>query len=337
MTILQEPRSELRHEAKPQFCPLIGISSQQKEMQRFAERASVSDLNLLLLGEMGSGKDHFAEYIHHLGKRGPFVFFDCSNQSDTLFETELFGHVAGAFTDGKHDKPGLVDVACEGTLYINEIANLPLSLQAKMLRLLEKKSYRKVGGIKELEVSTRIIAATNVDLETEVRRGRFREDLYYRLHILYFPVPPLRERKDDIVPLAKHFLSKQKEGAREYHQDTLDAMVDYSWPGNIRELQNAVIRAAHLSFDDELIRPHHVTPYLKGVKIGRDLFFSLKPNSGDSKVPTLKDYIEYIFELSQGEMTLASQISGVNRRTWYRWVQYFKLNRPKKSTDPGTS
>ena len=185
---------------------VIGSSREAKDVRDFAERAAQDDHSLLLRGETGTGKDHLAELIHHLGRQQyPFVPVDCGTLTESLSESELFGHVQGAYTDARTARSGLVQVARGGTLFFNEVTNMASGLQAKFLRVLEKKSFRALGSTKEETVDTRIIAATNVDLEAAVRRGELRADLYHRLNVISFTLPPLRARREDIVELAWHF------------------------------------------------------------------------------------------------------------------------------------
>lgn len=230
----QEPKQELR-----QAPVIIGRSEQATRMRDFAEQAARTEHTILLRGETGVGKDHLAECIHHLGRRGrTFVPVDCGALTESLSETELFGHTRGAFTDAQQVKQGLVQVAEDGTLFFNEVANMSLSLQAKFLRVLEKRTFRQVGGTKEMSINTRIIAATNANLELAVRRGELRSDLYHRLNTITFTVVPLRDRSDDIPELASHFL-RQERVSRTFSPEAMAVMMGYHWPGNVRELKNA--------------------------------------------------------------------------------------------------
>src|SRR3989344_3252139 len=201
---------ELRQESRTNPT-LIGASQEAVRMREFAFRAASTEHTILLQGESGVGKDQLAELIHFNGRRTrPFVPVDCGALTETLSESELFGHVPGAFTDARTTKVGLVQVADNGTLFFNEVANMSLSLQAKFLRVLEKKTFRAVGGTRETPANTRIIAATNANLELAVRRGELRSDLYHRLNTITFMVAPLRDHSDDIPELAEHFLRQEK-------------------------------------------------------------------------------------------------------------------------------
>lgn len=273
---------ELRQKMVQKPVTLVGNSAQAKSMRDFAEKSGPTQYTILLQGETGGGKDHLAELIHSYGKRPvgrnsiPFVPVDCGSLTAALCESDLFGHIAGAFTDAQDNKQGLVEVAENGTLFFNEVANMSLGLQAKFLRILEKRSFRHVGGTKEIAVNTRFIAATNVDLAKAVLRGEFRLDLYQRLNVITFKVPSLRERKEDIPELAKHFLSCHSKAEKFFLPETLLIMMSYGWPGNVRELMNAVDRAIFYSAPGNEIKPEHVQPFLTGVG---------GPASNDSVLP----------------------------------------------------
>ncbi len=220
--------------------------------------AAEVDSPVLITGETGTGKEIVAQAIHR-GRSlqsGVFVKVDCGTLSANLIESELFGYDQGAFTDARSNKKGLVEVASGGTLFLDEIGNLPIALQPKLLRLIEESTFRRVGGLKEIKVHLRIIAATNSDLEEEIRRGRFREDLFYRLNVIPVAMPALRDRKDDILLLADYFLhrlnSEMKKNIRGFTNGAHDALRAYNWPGNIRELRNLLEREVIFSQSDWL-------------------------------------------------------------------------------------
>ncbi len=221
------------------------------------DRIAPSDASVLILGESGVGKELFAERLHRASKRAekPFVRVNCAALPETLLESELFGHVKGAFTDAYQDRKGRFEIADGGTIFLDEIAEMPLRLQSKLLRVLQQKSFEKVGSSETKTVDVRIVAATNRNLEAMVSNQEFRSDLYYRLNVLPLYIPPLRERKEDIPALASHFL---KQAAREtnkqisgFSDSAMECMLSYAWPGNVRELENAVERAA-------VMTRHHV-------------------------------------------------------------------------------
>jgi NtrC-family two-component system response regulator AlgB len=241
--------------------PMLG--SQSEPMMRLLEtarQAAGSEATILLTGESGTGKNVLARQIHRWSRRAeaPFIVVNCTTLSEQLLESELFGHVRGAFTGAVKDKPGRLEVAGGGTVFLDEIADLPGALQTKFLRFLQEQSFERVGGSKTIRVDARIIAASNRELEAEVLAGRFREDLFYRLNVIMLRMPPLRERREDIVDLA-HWLVKAL-GVRNRRpglglsEEACRALLRYHWPGNVRELRNALERAAVLSRSD-LITP----------------------------------------------------------------------------------
>src|SRR5262245_11836274 len=219
---------------------LVGESQAANTIRRLIEKASRNRLPVLLLGESGTGKEVVARAIHDASPRGRFVPIDCGSLVGPLMESELFGHTKGAFTGATENKKGLVELADGGTAFFDEIGDLPLPMQVKLLRLLQEREFRAVGSLKQKQVDIRVIAATNKNLPKEVERGNFRGDLFYRLNVVRLHLPPLRERKSDIPLLIHHFLRQL--GKDHYKLDTgaLEAMVEYDWPGNIRELRNAI-------------------------------------------------------------------------------------------------
>ena len=243
-------REQLR--ARPVFGWLVGTSPKMQRVYKLVEKVSEHSYPVLVLGESGTGKELIARSIHFSGPRRtkPFVPVDCSALVPTLVESELFGHVKGAFTGATHSKAGLIESADGGTLFLDEIGDLPLDMQAKLLRALQEKEVRPVGSTERVPISLRVIAATNRDLESAVRSGGFRQDLFFRLNVVQLKLPPLRERKADIPLLVNHFLEKFSERhgtAREISADALGRLMAHNWPGNVRELENAIERALALS------------------------------------------------------------------------------------------
>ncbi|MBL8231290.1 MAG: sigma-54-dependent Fis family transcriptional regulator [Bryobacterales bacterium] len=218
---------------------LIGNSHRTRHLQRTIEKMGQARWPVLILGETGTGKEVVARSIHQQNPIGPFVTIDCSALVGTLMESELFGYAKGAFTGAVGTKMGLIEAANGGTAFLDEIGELPLDLQAKLLRVLQEKEFRPVGSLQSRRSDFRVIAATNRDLAKEVERGTFRRDLYYRLNVVSVRLAPLRERKDDIPLLAKHFLQMYGHG-HQLAQETVDAMTSYDWPGNVRELENSI-------------------------------------------------------------------------------------------------
>jgi DNA-binding NtrC family response regulator len=232
------------------FAGLIGRSVQMREMFARLEKLATSDATVLISGETGVGKELVAESLHEHSPRvsGPFVVLDCGSIPQNLIESELFGHERGSFTGAISSYAGAFERAHRGTMFLDEIGELPLAMQPKLLRALERKEVRRIGGSRTIQVDIRVVAATNRDLGVEVNRGRFREDLYYRLAVARVHVPPLRERPEDIEPLIEHFLSitPNADGAR-LAPETVELMMKHDWPGNVRELRNVIERALLLS------------------------------------------------------------------------------------------
>lgn len=245
---------------------LTGTSERHRRVLKLIERVKDTRAPVFILGESGTGKELVARTIHESGQRRQheFVAVNCGAIPDHLLESEFFGHVRGAFTGATRDKPGLVEDADGGTFFLDEIGDLSLSLQSKLLRLIQEKEFRRVGDNRTRQVDVRFISATNKNIEQEVRCGRFREDLYYRLKIITIAVPPLRERKEDILCLINRFLN---EYSREMSRDrmyfsprSLELLVNYSWPGNVRELQNEIQRCLILCGDEDLIGEEYLSP-----------------------------------------------------------------------------
>ena len=252
--------------------PLAGIVGSGPAMQKVFEttkRVAVSNASVLLIGETGTGKELIATAIHRLSKRtsGPFVKVNCGALSESLLESELFGHVRGAFTGAVNNRTGRFEAAHTGSIFLDEINSTSLLLQVKLLRVLQEREFERVGDVQTITVDTRVIAASNRDLAKEVEEGRFREDLYWRLNVVPIEIPPLRRRREDIPDLVHFFLklycqSNEKTVSR-VQPDAMLAFQDYHWPGNVRELQNYVERAVVMSESDELIT-ELLPPYLTG-------------------------------------------------------------------------
>ncbi len=249
------------------FGNIIGQSSKMLALYDLLEKVAPTKTNILITGESGTGKELVAKAIHYNSprKEKPFVTLNCGAIPETLIESELFGHVKGAFTDAIATKKGLFEVADEGTIFLDEISELPLLMQVKLLRVLQDKEFKRVGGTEDIRVDVRIISATNKDLELAVKEKRFREDLFYRLNVIQIKLPPLRERKEDIPLLASHFLKKYSEELNKkistITPEALQILLNYEYPGNVRELQNIIERAVALESHTELTT-HHLHSYL---------------------------------------------------------------------------
>jgi two-component system, NtrC family, response regulator AtoC len=258
-TEVQKLRGEVRR--RTGYHEVIGSSSKMTELMNFVRKVAASEATTILIqGESGTGKDLIAKAIHYESSRQemPFVAINCSAIPETLMEAELFGHEKGAFTDAKQMKKGLFEMADEGTLFLDEIGELSPLLQAKLLRVLEDQVIRRVGGVRDMQVNVRVIAASNRDLEKAVRENQFRQDLYYRLAIIAIFIPPLRERKEDVLPLVDFFIDrynrKFKKSVRGITDETRRRLIAHNWPGNVRELKNSIERAMILE-EEQLLRP----------------------------------------------------------------------------------
>jgi DNA-binding NtrC family response regulator len=232
---------------------LLGTSPAMQELFHFAKRIAPADVNVLISGETGTGKELMARAIHQMGSRsrGPLVAFSCANLPDALVEDELFGHEKGAFTGAFCSRQGRIECANKGSLFLDEVGDLPIGLQPKLLRVLQERSFERLGGNRNIEVDVRLISATNHDLGELVKQGKFREDLYYRLNVVELQLPPLRDRREDIPVLAQHFLLKYSQlfqkHAKHLSEPVLAALDQHPWPGNVRELENVIQRAVVLS------------------------------------------------------------------------------------------
>jgi two-component system response regulator PilR (NtrC family) len=249
------------------FGNIIGQSPKMVALYDLLEKVSPTKTNILVTGESGTGKELVAKAIHYNSprKEKPFVTLNCGAIPESLIESELFGHMKGAFTDAIATKKGLFEVADEGTIFLDEISELPLLMQVKLLRVLQDKEFKRVGGTEDIRVDVRIIAATNKDLEEAVKEKRFREDLFYRLNVIQIKLPPLRDRKEDIQTLANHFLKKYSQelskAISKISPEALQILLNYEYPGNVRELQNIIERAVALEGSEELT-PHNLSSYL---------------------------------------------------------------------------
>jgi transcriptional regulator with PAS, ATPase and Fis domain len=260
------PKPEERCEKPPAaIAGVIGTSAAMRQALALVARAQRTSATVLLTGETGTGKEVLARAVHAGSPRAraPFVAVNCAAFPDTLLESELFGHVRGAFTGADRGKPGLFEAAHGGSLFLDEVGETSLPLQAKLLRVLQEGEVRAVGGTRSRRVDVRVIAATNRELRREIQARRFREDLYYRLAVFPIRVPPLRERRQDVMPLAQHFLALhgRREGKRGCHltPEATDLLRDHAWPGNVRELENEMLRALALSEPGGLLGPEHLS------------------------------------------------------------------------------
>jgi len=305
----------------------LGESSVMKELYEIIERIAASNVNVLLLGESGSGKEYIAHIIHQQGlrKEHPFAVVDCGSTPPGLLESELFGHVRGAFTQAIRDKKGLIETADQGTLFLDEIGNISLEMQVRLLRFLEDRKIRRVGDLKEIPVDCRIIAATNSDLLEDIKAGKFREDLYYRLRVVTLKIPRLQDRKKDIPSLARHFVDKFCESfenkAVELPSETIEWLCNYPWPGNIRELKNALeagvvlCKNGVLSVDDLYLAGLPEVPYSASSK---DEPLSLEETERNAILRALKE--------ARGIQKNAATLLGISRRAIHYKIKKFDIN-----------
>ena len=281
-----------------------------KEVLETAKRVAPTNLPVLIRGETGVGKEVLARYIHSVSDRRdkPFVVVDCTTIPEHLFESELFGYEKGAFTGATQRKIGLVELANKGTLFLDEIGDMPVSVQSKLLRFVETKRFRRVGGLKDVEVDVRIISATNKNLEQLIIEGKFREDLYYRINAVELEIPPLRERKEDIPLLVEFFL---KRFGKKISQQALNELINYSWEGNVRELKNIIERAAILSNSEYI--DEAICLKKKNVSCIENMM---------NKLPSLEElelmYLEFLYKKFNGDIDTIARILGCSRRTVFR-------------------
>jgi len=312
------------------FKNIIGKAENMRqvfEMVRLVARSETT--TVLLQGESGTGKDLIAKAIHYQSSRRdhPFMEIDCTSLPESLAESELFGHERGAFTDAKMQKKGLFELANGGTVLLDEIGDMPLGIQSKLLRILEERTCKRVGGVHDIKVDVRVIAATHVDLEKAVTAGKFREDLYYRLKVIPIFIPPLRERRDDIPLLAKYFVhvfSKEfKKSVKGLSPDAIHLLMEYEWPGNVRELRNVVERAIILG-SEEWITPEQLPReiFAKTSETPREDFFVL-PSSGIHLEEVEKSLIAQALSRTEGNQIQAAKLLGISRDTLrYRMKKY---------------
>jgi DNA-binding NtrC family response regulator len=320
---------------------LVGCSPQIQAVRRLIDKASRNRLSVLLLGESGCGKEVVARAIHNARPRGQMVPIDCGSLVGTLMESELFGHVKGSFSGAAENKKGLVEAADGGTAFFDEIGDLPLEMQVKLLRLIQEREYRPVGSLQWRKADIRVIAATHRDLKAEVAAGRFRQDLYYRLAVFVIHIPPLRERRQDIPLLVEHFLAEASAaGLPEINPgpEILDALMRHDWPGNVRELKHCIDRMAALNSEGALHlwdMPTAVQYQLNSTGLQRlsealaappkDDFWKTSPSPVVSLPDSEKAAIMNALAAAGGERTEAARMLGIGRTTLYRKMKAYGL------------
>jgi transcriptional regulator with PAS, ATPase and Fis domain len=326
---------DITEEAAPQKREVIAESPCMREMMNFVRRVSSSEATTILLeGENGTGKDLIAKTLHYQSVRQaePFIAINCAAIPETLLESELFGYEKGAFTDARSQKRGIFELADKGTLFLDEIGEIPLMLQAKLLRVLEEQSFRRLGGLKDIHLDLRVIAATNKNLREAVKEGAFRQDLYFRLNVIQILIPPLRERTEDIVPMTKFFIEHYNRKFKRSIEGVTDAaaklLMAHDWPGNVRELRNAIERAMILeegpsitagSLPIAIARPDGIGP-LVGIPLGMET-----PTDGLSLEDNERSLLVRALEKTEGNQTQAARLLRITRDTLRYKMKKFNL------------
>jgi DNA-binding NtrC family response regulator len=339
---LQVENRNLREQLQETFGleSIIGRSDSMARVFELVKKAARSEANILVLGESGTGKELIARAIHANSPRAaqPFVPVDCASLPENLLESELFGHEKGAFTGAVRTKPGLMEVADHGTLFLDEIAELPVGLQVKLLRALQERQVRRVGGTALVDVDVRLVSATNRDLRDATVKGQFREELYYRVNVIAIQLPPLRERAGDVRLLARAFLTRYgQDRIRGIADDAMAALERYRWPGNVRELQNVVERACALADGDTVTRrdlPDHVLGVGAAMPLASGPATASPETGTDLPLKDAKDrwmavleasYLREILERHDGNISAAAKAAGIDRKTFHRLINKHQL------------
>ena len=325
-------KQDIRRKDRATVARPVGKSRRFTEVLKLAEVVAPTDSTVLIQGESGTGKEVIARYIHNLSGRadGPFLSINCGALPENLLESELFGHVKGSFTGAVRDKQGLFAAARGGTFFLDEVGEMPASLQIKLLRVLQEREVIPVGATETIPVDVRIVAATNRDLEEEVRRGHFRSDLFYRLNVIALELPSLRDRRDDLVLLIDHFFqdmaTEGEVAAKALSSDALDAVMVYDWPGNVRELQNALEHAVVLS-KGTLIEPGALPERI--TRRRREPLVAERSSPNPSLEVIERAYIMWVLQAEGGNKTRAAEVLGIDPSTLYR-----KLSRYEEQPAP---
>ncbi len=311
------------------FKSIVGISDEINGVIDKIRQYAPTDANILITGETGVGKDLIARAIHSLSPRSSksLVKVSCAALPETLLESELFGFEKGSFTGAHHSKKGRFEIADGGTILLNEVESLTLPIQAKLLRIIEEKEFERIGGVKTLKADVRIISTANKDLRVLVEEGSFREDLYYRLHVLSIEVPPLRERRDDIPLLLHHYLgvySKNfKKSFRGFTKEAIKILTDYTWPGNVRELQN-LMESVVIGARPPLIKKGNLPTHILMGGIPRDEKLTFDPGTSLEEIE--RSAIQYTLRLTQGNKKKAAELLGIGLKTLYRKLSSSELS-----------
>jgi two-component system response regulator HydG len=314
------------------FDELLGASPAMKEVYDLLERVAESESTVLVSGESGTGKELVARALHRRSKRsgGSFVAINCAAMPEQLLESELFGHTKGAFTDARTARPGLFVQAKGGTIFLDEIGDMPLGLQPKLLRALQERTVRPVGGDVEIPIDVRVVAASNRDLETAIEERKFREDLYYRINVIHVELPPLRARGADVLLLAKHYLehfaAQSQKDVRSLDPEAAEKLSSYAWPGNVRELANCMERAVALT-RGEAVTIADLPEKIRNYRTSHVLVAATDPSELVPLEEVEKRYILRVLEAVGGNKTLAAQVLGLDRKTLYRKLDRYGSER----------
>ena len=330
LSLVEELRKELR--GRYSFTDIISRNKQMFRLFDIMPEVAVSESAVLLEGESGTGKELFARAIHNLSSRekGPLISVNCGALPDTLLESELFGYKAGAFTDAKKDKPGRFALAEGGTIFLDEIGELSMSMQVKLLRVLEEKIYEPLGSIRSVKADVRVITASNKNLFEMVEKGLFRQDLYYRINIIKILIPPLRSRLEDIPLLIDHFIGKfnrlRGKNIVDISPMALALLMRHDYPGNVRELEN-IIEHAFILCSQGMIEPHHLPEYL----LDRDQKGVLPFSSSHSFKDVEADFIRSVLRKNNWNRQASARELGIHKTTLYRKIKSLKIEIPRKN------
>jgi len=323
---VKELRKELKE--KHSFEDIVSKNSRMLELFNILPDVAESESTVLIEGESGTGKELFAKAIHNLSPRrnGPMITVNCGALPENLLEAELFGYKAGAFTDARKDKPGRFEIAAGGTIFLDEIGELSPAMQVKLLRVLQERTFEPLGGTESVKADVRVIAATNQNLDELVKKGRFRQDLFYRINVVRLKLPPLRERKEDIPLLVDHFIEKfnrlKGKGIRTVSPDVMVALMNHNFPGNVRELEN-IIEHAFVLCQGDTIRINHLPDYLRP-KQGAEKMISTARNLEEVEAR----YIEEVLRRNNYNRSAAARELGIHKTTLWRKVKKLGIKLP---------
>ncbi len=317
---------------KYSFDSIISQSSKMEYLKNIGKMAAETNSTVLITGESGTGKELFAQAIHKASYRKAegFIAINCAAIPRDLLESELFGYDSGAFTGArKEGKSGKFEQANGGTIFLDEIGNMPLEMQAKILRVLEEKSFERVGGHKKIILDARVIAATNENIEEQIKKGKFREDLYYRLNVVPIEIPPLRERLEDIEPLSKEILNRLLEemylSEKTISKETINILKKYNWPGNVRELRNILERAVNVTPGKVILPENLPERIISKINYNNPEYEDNLPSLRDAVAETEKDIIERALTISNGNKTLAAKKLGIHRTALYKKINKYEI------------